>query len=156
MATENVFQDGPYLAAALLCERILDEKDGVKSLIRVVSRITRRAQGQEIPEKMPPFPISLSLFLSMRTGNKAGKHEIRIVLSRPDKTALPALIHRLNLEPPEGRIIDLVINMNLSLDQEGVYWFDVYFEDYLMTKIPLAVHYVTQSSSASQAPPVVQ
>jgi len=156
MGTENVFQDGPYLTAALLCERILEEKDGVKSLVRVVNRIISKAQGPQVPEKMPLIQAMLSLYLSMRTGNKSGKHEIRIGFSRPDKTATSLLVQGVNLEPPESHGIDLAINLNLSLDQEGVYWFDVCFDECLMTKIPLSVIYLTQSEGKNQARSVVQ
>jgi hypothetical protein len=156
MATENVFQDGPYLGAALICERIIEEKDGVKSLMRVVNRIIQQARGPEVPDKMPPIIATLALFLSIRTGKKSGKGEIRIVFSRPDKTAGPEQIQRVNLDEPESRSTDIMINMNLGLDQEGTYWFEIYFGEFLMTKIPLTVVYLTQSAGKSQTPPVLQ
>jgi hypothetical protein len=157
MPTENVFQDGPYLTAAFLCERIIEEKDGVKSFVRVVNRIVSSARGPEVPERMPPIPVRLSLYLSMRTGNKSGKHEIRISFLRPDNTAAgPQLVQSVNLEPPESRGIDLAINLNLMLDQEGVYWFDVFFDGLRMTRIPLSVLYLTQTAGKDQAPSAVQ
>jgi hypothetical protein len=156
MSTENVFQDGPYLTAALLCERVLDEKDGVKSLIRIVSQVTSRFSGPNIPQKMPAIQARLALFISMKTGKKAGKHNIRIAFTRPDKTSIPDMIHGINLEEPESRSNHLVIALDISLDQEGVNWFDVYFDDFLMTRIPLSVRYLTQTAGKTQTPSVVQ
>jgi len=156
MVTENVFQDGPYLAAALLCERILVEKDGVKSLIRIVNRITSSVRGIEVPAKMPPYRAMLSLYLALKTGSRTGKHEIKVHPSRPDNTQMPPFVHSVNLETPENRGIDLIVNLNLILDQEGIYWLSVYFDQWLMTKIPLQVLYITQSTGGEQSPMLVQ
>lgn len=156
MPTENIFQDGPYLSAALICERVLDEKDGVKSLIRIVSRLTRSIRGTDVPEKMPPIFAKLAIYISIKTGNKAGKHTLKIEFTRPDKTNLPSMSQSINLEPPESRGHEFIINMNLALDQEGVFWFDVYLDDLLMTKIPLTIRYITQTAGKNQTPPAVQ
>ena len=45
MATNIPFDQGPYLSAALLCEKVLEEKDGVKSAIRIIDRVTRTVTG---------------------------------------------------------------------------------------------------------------
>ena len=150
--TENVFQDGPYLGSALLCERVIEEKDGTKSLMRIVNRLITSVQGPTVPERMPPIQAILFLSISMRTGKKAGAHDVKIGLTRPDKSALPEQIQRIKLEEPESRSTDIVVNMSLGLDQEGTYWFEIYFDEFLMTKIPLEVVYLTQSAGRIQSP----
>jgi hypothetical protein len=45
----NGERGGPYIGAAFLCEKILQEKDGVLSAIRIVDRITHSAVGPEAP-----------------------------------------------------------------------------------------------------------
>ena len=46
---------GPYVCMALLCEKVLNEQDGVLSVIRVIDRITvsRRARGAHAPVCQP-------------------------------------------------------------------------------------------------------
>jgi hypothetical protein len=156
MPTENVFQDGPYLSAAVLCERVIEEKDGVKSIIRIVDRIISQVHGREVPDKMPPINALLSLFLSLKTGKNPGKREIRIGFMRPDGTTMPEQVQRINLEAPENRGADFIINLNLGLDQEGTYWFSIYIGEFLMTKIPLTVVYLTQSAGKSQDSQILQ
>ncbi len=53
-----VFEQGPYLTVAALCDKALQEKDGVISLIRVVDKLTSSAVGPDAPEQMPPFPVN--------------------------------------------------------------------------------------------------
>ena len=36
--------DGPYLAAAFLCEKVLQEKDEAVSIIRIIDRVTLEEQ----------------------------------------------------------------------------------------------------------------
>lgn len=156
MPNENIFQDGPFLTAALLCERLLEEKDGVKSSIRIVNRIISSTAGPGAPEAMPSLQTNIVLFLSMRTGKKAGKHKIRIKLVKPDGISLPDSIHDVNLEPPEDRGIDLKIFLDLRMDKEGLYWFEVYFDEFFMTKIPLRIIYLRQTQGSTSAPLAVQ
>jgi hypothetical protein len=52
----NIYQDGPHLQSALLCERVLVEQDGVKSAIRNVDRFTRTAVVKGgVEENIPPL-----------------------------------------------------------------------------------------------------
>ena len=44
---------GPYLVAALFCEKVLSEKDGVISTMRIVDRITITVSGEAPPRKCP-------------------------------------------------------------------------------------------------------
>jgi hypothetical protein len=37
--------------------------------------------------------------------------------------------------------VNLVLNINMVVDQEGVYWFEVHLEDQLLTRIPLRILY---------------
>ena len=50
----------------------------------------------------------------------------------------------MHLEPPDSRGANLVINTSLTLDQEGVWWFDIFINDVPRTKIPLEVIYLPQ------------
>lgn len=65
---------GPYLAMALLCEKVLREADGVLSLIRIVDRITVSFSGPDAPVQMPPAPVNLTLVVGFKSGFARGPY----------------------------------------------------------------------------------
>lgn len=77
------FETGPYLQAALFCERVLDEKDNVKSLIRLVDRLVVQATGPDVPDTMPEITRQVIAFLSFKSGEAVGTVPIKITLKRP-------------------------------------------------------------------------
>jgi hypothetical protein len=70
----------PLVAVATLCEQILEEKDGVVSVIRVVD-----TYHVEPPKDLPAGKvavIALKLLLSLKSGDLTGSHEVRVALRR--------------------------------------------------------------------------
>jgi hypothetical protein len=57
---------GPFVTA-LLCERIMEERDGVKSAIRIIDQLNRQAVGTP-PAKMEPFGYFLGLMIRLKAG----------------------------------------------------------------------------------------
>jgi hypothetical protein len=49
--------DGPYLAAAFLCEKVLQEKDEAVSIIRIIDRVTLTVPASTSPEILPPIVL---------------------------------------------------------------------------------------------------
>ena len=83
MTTSASFDKGPYLSAALLCEKLLIEKDGVASAIRIVDRVTRTAVGVSPPEQMEPFDHVLTLVVTLKAGWAQGSYPMRVALICP-------------------------------------------------------------------------
>lgn len=152
---ENVFQNGPYLTAAFLCERILEEKDGVKSAIRIHDRVVQAASGTKVPDAMPPIPAAPTLFVSLRNGQARGKHVIKVALIKPDGTIASEQRISINLAGANNNGADLVARMQVMLDQEGVYWFDLYYDELRLTRIPWEVVYLIQTTGRSDPDPVM-
>jgi Family of unknown function (DUF6941) len=142
--------EGPFLAAALFCEKVLQERDGVNTLVRIVDRLITQAIGVDAPERMPPFQASLTLFISLKAGFARGSYSVNIRVTNPlgrtnDLATLPVLLEG------EDRGAALVGVMQLQLEEPGLYWFDVLFERRLLTRIPLRVVY--QRLSVGGSPP---
>ena len=138
------FEQGPYLEAALICERLLEEKDGVKSVIRIVDRLLIGATGSEVPEKMPPINTKLTLYIRLKSGMARGPFPLRINLLKPSGESLPPMKQIIHLEGEEDRAQDIVINLNLTIEIPGIYWFEIYFDENLLTKVPFRVLYTPQ------------
>ncbi len=71
--------NGPFITAALFCEAVLDEKDNVKSLIRVIDRLLLQVTGIDAPEQMPPIQRSIVMAISLKSGQAVGPVPIRIL-----------------------------------------------------------------------------
>lgn len=71
------FEQGPYLSAAVICEKVLEETNGVKSAIRMIDRITRTEIGPNPPPDMIPFEYNLCLLVKFKAGRARGVHSVK-------------------------------------------------------------------------------
>jgi hypothetical protein len=141
---------GPHLIAALICEKVLDEKDGVLSAIRIIDRLERSAIGPDAPEEMPPFVVdNLTLLVTVKSDQARGRYGIKVRPEAPGGVQLPPMEQAITIQPgPAG--INLTVPFALAIQAEGVYWFDVFLtgpapqEDRLLTRVPLEVIYSPQ------------
>ena len=136
---------GPYLQAALICEKTLQET-GVHSLIRVVDRITIAATGPEVPMQMPPQNLDLTAVIMIKSGDARGRYPLKFRPEAPGGEQRAAIEVALQLEGDErGNVINIELK-GLQLDREGLWWFDILFGDdeTLMTRMPLRLVYQPQ------------
>lgn len=136
----TVMNDGPYLIAAVICEKVLQEKDETISIIRMIDRVTLTAPASASPETLPPIPLNLNAFISFKSGSARGRHTVKFRTETPSGIKSPEQLLPVLFEG-EDRGANLILNLNIVIDQEGVYWFDVFLEDRLLTRIPLRVLY---------------
>lgn len=131
---------GPYLSAAVFCEKVLSEKDGVLSAMRIIDRITVTASGAAPPERMPLTSINVTALISFKSGFFKGSAEIKVVGRNPSQktfatTTLPILLEG------EDRGATSILQMNMQVNEDGLYWFDVMIGERLVTRMPLRVIY---------------
>ncbi len=132
--------NGPYLIAALICERVIQEKDETVSLIRITDRIAVTTSAAGSPETMPPIAVNLTAFISFKSGSAKGRHTVKWRTETPSGITLPEQLLPVLFEG-DDRGVNLILALNMTIDQEGVYWFDILLEDQLFTRIPLRVLY---------------
>lgn len=127
------FDEGPYLSAALICEKVLVEHDNVKSAIRIVDRLTT-----------PDLPIDFDSFLLIRikSGWARGTYALRIDLVKPSGDSPPPLLQNIHLEGEEDRGIDIVLNSRIRFEVAGIYWFKISLDDKFLTRIPFRVVHI--------------
>lgn len=135
-----ISESGPYLVAALLCEKVLQEKDETVSIIRMIDRVTLTVPASLSPETLPPLPLTLMLFLAFKSGSARGRHTIKLRIESPSGIKLPEQLLPVLFEG-EDRGANLNLALNMVVDQEGVYWFDILLEAELITRIPLRILY---------------
>ena len=134
------FDRGPYVTVATFCEQVLQEASGVLSLIRIVDRMTTTATGPNAPEQMPPAQLNWTLVISLKSGDARGSHPVKIVPQLPSGETLQPITLSAHLEG-ENKGQNLLATMNMPLAMPGIYWFHIFVDDQLMTKVPLEVIY---------------
>jgi hypothetical protein len=138
----------PYITAALLCERVIQEKDGSLTIVRIADRMQYQLQtvGAQLPEGMKPM-VPIQGIVSIKSGPVTGDHKIKVVVERPNGNRKEILAHPVTfLGGDQGQ--NIIINLGLGVEQDGLYWFDVIFDEDVLTRIPLMVIPVQE-----QAPP---
>ena len=151
--TQNT--ETPYVVAALICERALQEKDGVISLIRLVDTVNTTftpSSEEEAAKPTPAIPLALSLFISFRAGPARGKREIVVHLYDPDgaqkfQTGPYPMVFT---SAEQGH--NLNIKMSLALKNPGVYWIDVVIDGRVVTRLPLTVTLTIRPPEQTEQP----
>ena len=132
-------QDGPFLAMAVFCERVLEEKTGVLSLIRVIDRL--QIEGAPMPsQEAPPLPASLTAVVSFKAGSARGSHNLAIRPESPAGLHLPEASLTVLFEG-EDRGVNAIVGISVPIQQEGLYWFDVLLDGQRVTRMPLRIVY---------------
>jgi hypothetical protein len=148
---------GPYLQAAFLCERVLTERDGVNSYIRVVDRvISAPPVSADDAADMPPVVVNLVLAIALKSGEARGSHNVRIALEEPSGLTIGEQIWPVLLEGDADRGINLHVNFAFQAETPGIYWFVIRFGDdkVVLTRVPVRVVYAPQQLGVgSQAEP---
>jgi hypothetical protein len=143
---------GPHLQAAFLCEKVLVERDGIASFIRVTDRFMRPKKGA-LPFGTQVMPIQVMLVVIFKAGGlPTGTYKVRIRVNRPDPNAPPLMQidHEVFSESGPDRGFAVITPLFMNLDDEGLYWIDVSFVDQKVTRIPFRVVLVSPPP-----PPVV-
>ena len=131
----NEIAGGPYLAAALFCEKVLKEADGVISLIRIVDRWTVVGPS----EAMPATVIQTTLVLLMKSGIHRGSSQLTIAPFSPSGAALQEVKMSTHFEGDDDRGVGVIAPLAFPVQEPGVYWFDIKIDGQTLTKVPLRV-----------------
>jgi len=128
---------------------VLQEQDGVISLIRLIDRLTQTFTGPDAPEQMPPFlATDLTMMIAIKSDQARGRYGLKIRPETPGGFQLPAIEQAIQLQAGTGA--NLVMPIALPIAQEGLYWFDIFLTgpppqaDRLLTRVPLEVLYSPQ------------
>jgi hypothetical protein len=132
---------GPHVAMGLICEKVLEEKDGVLTIVRVIDRLNIQVMGAGAQSSIPAgVQYTLTLVVSLKSGDARGRNTLGIWPELPSGERLPRRDMAVHFEG-EDRGINAVFQIGLPVAQEGLYWFDVLLGDQVLTRIPLRIVY---------------
>ncbi len=143
------FGQGPYIQLAGLCEQVIEDKTGVLSLIRIIDTITHTEARPDAPAEMPHVTYPMKMVIMLKSGHARGRHELKMIPELPSGEVKPPFTRSVQMEGEEQGFNN-VINMLFTFAMEGLYWFNVYLDDSLLTRIPLRIKYnriVTQETT---------
>ncbi len=140
MEAKMAFSGGPFIQAACFCDSVIEDKSGALSLIRIIDTITHTEATPSPPEEMPTFPFALKMVLMLKSGKARGRSNLMIVPELPTGATLNPVALTVHFDGEE-RGQNVITNMALNFEVEGLYWFNVYLDDDLFTAIPLRVKY---------------
>lgn len=130
----------PHLRVGALCEKVIEDKENILSLICLIDRLVLTAQGIGVPEEMPPTVARLSAVMSWVGG--LGNHEAKVrIHGGPEDTTiaetptLPFLLDALD------RVHNIIVNLTLELKQQGLYWVEFLLNGKVKSRIPLRIVY---------------
>jgi hypothetical protein len=141
MAGELGFSTGPYVSVATFCELVLEGKDDVVSLIRLIDVLNVQAEGPEAPNELPTGVIQPKLVVVLRAGQALGSQTVGIVVEKPDGSRSKPTEVSVNFPGGPGSGARLVVDMQIEIESAGLYWADILVNDRLTTRVPLEVRY---------------
>jgi hypothetical protein len=161
---------GPFLQAALLCEKVLLEPDGAATAVRIVDQVTvqpvsvvvsepaggptddpsaepttpsepTQAAGRPPRTIVLPAVMAVSLLVIFKSGSAPGHYLLEIVLRTPANDERSLPSQEIELsEVPHGGATH-VHQLSLGLGEPGDYRFDVSLNGQFVTSIPLRVDF---------------
>jgi hypothetical protein len=129
----------PYLTAALLCEKILEERNGTLSAIRIIDRVgyQKITLLDDSAQNTRPI-VHLWALISLKSGPVTGEHAVKIIAENPNRKRTELFDFSITLAGgDQGQ--NFALNLILGADVDGLYWFDVLFDDDVLTRIPITI-----------------
>jgi hypothetical protein len=137
---------GPYLLAALFCERVLTETNGIMSFIRIVDKWT--VTGPDAT--MQPTVIQTTLVILLKSGVHRGPIRVTITPTSPAGVIMAGITLPAVLEGDDDRGVAVIAPMAFPVQEWGLFWFEVAVDGASFTNVPLRVVY--QQSIPTQMP----
>lgn len=136
--------ESPYLTQASFCERVLNEQDGVISAIRIIDTYRIELKGsKEIlddPALRKSALHSLYLLITIKSGDFKGKGNVSVRAIGPDGKPTGKSPATMPIELNGGvHGVNIVVQVGIAMNVSGTYWYEVSFNDRLLTRTPIAV-----------------
>lgn len=142
LRAEVVEETLPIVTTALVCERVLIEKDEVISAIRVFDRLFYEMPTVPTP---PDFRagIAFTLLVILKRGNARGSsYDLDVVIrspsgkeGRPSVEGTPLRLEIPGDDPDSGANVQVGVVMTPS--EDGLHWIEVNINSRLSARVPL-------------------
>ena len=90
-----------------------------------------------LPDAEGPTPEKLTLLVTLKSGGARGSYTLKVTLENPVGTSIDFAPPATVFLEGEERGVALIVPFAFAPEMQGLYWFDVYFEDERLTRVPL-------------------
>jgi hypothetical protein len=145
----------PLLAAALFCINVLEEKEGLPTLVRVLDQLTIPPPPELPPaaegEKQPKLGVPLIAFVAFKSGDATGDYQLRIDMVSPSGEREPMAMATMRFL---GGANGVNVNATLAVPvaEEGLYWYEILVDETLVTRMPLQLRIAREAQPQPAAP----
>lgn len=150
----------PYLNAALICDKVLQEQDGTLSVIRLVDRVqVQTLTAGTAPPDSPKTDVGgvlvqITALVSLKKGKSDGKFTLSIGAVSPSQKITSLFEGALEMIGGEDRGQNVVVPLMIATQDFGLHWFEVRLDGQLLTRMPLVIEQlparvVSQSQSVA-------
>jgi hypothetical protein len=125
----------PLVTAALICERVLNEKDGVISAVRIVDVATAPAPDPNLAPNIMQI-MTLSMLVMVKAGDVRGEHQFSVKVRLPSGRIEDIDTWTFAFDN-EASGANIIAGLHVPVIEEGLWWFDVLFDGEFLTSAPL-------------------
>lgn len=124
----------PFVVVATACEKVLVEKDGVCSIIRMVDTFFI----PELPPGAPPNAgIEINALITFKSGDLKGKFEFALRARKSDGT-MREIAHRWPvLFKGEEHGTNVIVKLQIPHSELGLFWIDVLWDEEPIASFPV-------------------
>ena len=97
---------------------------------------------------MPTAVYDLAIVVALTSDELKGIFDLTLKPVMPDGEVLAPATLPIELEGP-GIVKPTFTRVSIPIELEGVYWFDLIFQDVLLTRMPLQVMYKRETQAVS-------
>ena len=135
---------GPFVALAVLCDRIEPKPDGTVDIFGIVDGVVLTPEGDDALGLRPAASLSLTAVVSLKAGSRRGTHEISLQGIHPSGAPGPTASRPVEFTDDMPGA-SFVVPLELEVHEPGVYAFDVSCDGALLTRMTLQVYYASES-----------
>lgn len=134
--------DGPFLAAAVLCENVLVDNDKALSVIRIIDRLTIELGPTDlanVPSKEHPLAVELKLLVILKSGGVAGKYSLAFEMDDPTEETHTFMQKIISLDDEPQGGLNLRTNLTLVVRKPGLHCINVLVDGRVLGRVPFMV-----------------
>ena len=144
---------GPFIAFACICEKVLQEQDGVLSAIRIVDKLNlhKGPPNQLAPKTQASAIAGVTMLIGLKSGGYKGRGKLSLQAHSPTGKVMPGLRMATEIEFKGGvEGVNTIVNAGVPFAEEGVYWIDILYNGRILTRMPLSVSVFPELSATPE------
>lgn len=123
------------MTVACICEKALQEKDEVLSLVRIVDIFNIEKFPENLVEGIAAV-LEFTVAVALKSGDLRGRFEMGLSLRPPIGEAKELLSPQPVVLTGDERGPNLIARVQLKVEEFGLFWCDVIWEKEVLTSIP--------------------